>query len=210
MMNHDPSDIYFSAEIEFHPDIERAAQSNTTSSTAQANSSEVFENASIPPIIETQNNTPVAPMLPNGFVLLSQLLQGIPTAERSKIIDDFDTGIETGIVIAVRRQGDRFPIEFIALTGRKRVRKIADWMIMDTPRLQDWVKKQRSESHYAAMLARGEISISEDEILEDLAHFQRLAKMHRELLKKNKGSKPKRLKTTAAKGQSTDQTEVKT
>ena len=166
--------------IEFHPDIDIAATANTTATTAG------------------QTPAPVAPPLPKGFVLLSRLLQDIPITERSKIIDEFDMGIESGTVVAVRRKGNPMSVQLIANTGRKRVRKVADWMIMDTPRFRDWVKKQRAESHYAYLMARGDITITETEAIEDVGHFERLAKMQRQLLKKQREGETKQRKTTAA------------
>lgn len=167
-------------EIEFHPDLDGATSVHATAT------------------INGQPPAPVAPPLTKGFVLLSSLLQDVPVTERSKIIDEFDMGIESGTVVAVRRKGDPMSVQLIANTGRKRVRKVADWMIMDTPRFRDWVKKQRAESHYAYLMARGEITISETEVLEDVSHFERLAKMQRELLKKQRGEETKRRKTTTA------------
>ncbi|MFC3862216.1 hypothetical protein ACFOPQ_15740 [Deinococcus antarcticus] len=168
------------SDIEFHSEFDIASTANTTAITVGQ-----------PPVT-------VAPPLPKGFVLLSRLLQDIPITERSKIIDEFNVGIESGTVVAVRRQGGLIPVQLIANTGRKRVRKIADWMIMDTPRFRDWIKKQRAESHYAYLMARGEITITETEAMEDVSHFERLAKMQRELLKKQRETGTRQRKTTAA------------
>lgn len=200
MMNDAKPGFDFAAGIEFHAELEGRTQEEAIPVTSQPNEPGVANDITPAAVSDAQNAIPAAPPLPQGFVALSHLLQGIPVGERSKILEDFDAGIESGTIIAVRRQCDRFPVEFIATTGRQRTREIADWMIMDTPRFQDWVKRQRSESHYAAMMARGVISVSEDEILLDPDHFKRLAKMHREILKKKRGAGTKRLKTTAVSG----------
>lgn len=167
-------------EIEFHPDLDGATSVHATATT------------------NGQPPAPVAPLLPKGFVLLSVLLQDIPVTERSRIIEEFESGIESGAIVAVRRQGGLMNVELISAKGRKRVRRVFEWMIMDTPRFRDWIKKQRAESHYAYLMARGEITITETEAMEDVGHFERLAKMQRELLKKKRGEETKQPKTKAA------------
>lgn len=167
-------------EIEFHPDLDGATSVHATATT------------------NGQPPAPVAPPPTQGFVLLSRLLQDVPVTERSKILDEFDSGIESGNVVAVRRQGGLMNVELISAKGRKRVRKVADWMIMDTTRFRDWIRKQRAESHYAYLMARGEITITETEAMKDVGHFERLAKMQRELLKKKRGEETKQPKTKAA------------